>query len=691
MGKFKKIHITITVGLLLAVIAYIIFASRSQIIETALDKKIADFEEKTNCKIHYGELSIEGISFFSVKDLLVITPQNDTLLSISSLSTLFNPVSLFHGDKRLERINAEGARLNIVHTNDEKNYAFITNYIIKERQKKETFNPVDTAQSLFKRITHQTQKVAKLHHFLTKIAPKDISIKEWTTHLVTDSMDIQFYLPETQMEQRSFFSQIVLLDKNECSNHEGKNKYYIFKGNLGAKTSDESNIEIYSLNNNSVETPFLRKKFNSFLMFDTLKASLSSKEESDETVWFSGSLSCFNSSFYSPKITGDTISCPTASFNFKTNIKGDKLEIDSSSVIKINDFVVHPHLVWQTEREDHVFSMDVSAPSFEAGKLFSSIPDGLCPHLKGIETSGKLSYDFHFKLDTKEIDSLEFSSALTPHNFNILHFGTTDFRIPNNAFTHHIHENGVEKRAILLSEENPNYVCTDQVSPYLTNSILISEDGLFFHHKGFLESALRASIIQNIKEKKFARGGSTISMQLVKNLWLSKEKTLARKLEEALIVWLIENKRLISKERMFEIYLNIIEWGPDVYGAKEASQYYFEKDPDMLSIEEAIFLTSIIPKPKKFKWSFDKEQNLKPYLADYYKLVASKLLKREIISEKDTVRLIPNVKLTGKAKLLLKGNDSDPTEEDSLHFDGYKNIILQNSDEILPDSTDSTN
>lgn len=205
MGKFKKIHITITVGLLLAVIAYIIFASRSQIIGTALDKKIADFEEKTNCKIHYGELSIEGISFFSVKDLLVITPQNDTLLSISSLSTLFNPVSLFHGDKRLDRINAEGARLNIVHTNDEKNYAFITNYIIKERQKKGTFNPVDTAQSLFKRITRQTQKVAKLHHFLTKIAPKDISIKEWTTHLVTDSIDIQFYLPETQMEQRSFF------------------------------------------------------------------------------------------------------------------------------------------------------------------------------------------------------------------------------------------------------------------------------------------------------------------------------------------------------------------------------------------------------------------------------------------------------------------------------------------------------
>lgn len=694
MRKNKKLYITIAVCLLLAIIAYAIFATRSQIIGSALDKRISNFEKKTNCKILYGELNIEGISFFSVKDLTVITPQNDTLLNISSLSALLNPISLLHGDKRLKSISAEGARLNIIHTPKKKNYTFITNYI-KERGKRETHDSVDSTQSLFKRINSQTQKIAKLHHFLTKVAPKDISIREWTTHLRTDSMNLQLYLPETQMEQRAFFSQMILLDKNENSNQEGKNKYYIFKGNLGEKSSDESNIVIYSLNNNSVEVPFLQKKFNSSLTFDTLKASLSSKEGEDETVWFSGELSCLNSSFFSPKITGDTIFCHTASFDFKTTIKDDRLEIDSSSTIKINEFEAHPHFVWQTEMENHVFSIDVSAPSFEAQNLFSSIPDGLCPHFKGIKTSGKLSCDFHFKLDTKQIDSLEFSSSMTSHNFNILQFGATDFRIPNNAFTHHIYENGVKKRSILLSEENPNYVCTDQVSPYLTNSILISEDGLFFHHKGFLESALRASIIQNIKEKKFARGGSTISMQLVKNLWLSKEKTLARKLEEALIVWLIENKRLISKERMFEIYLNIIEWGPDVYGAKEAAQYYFEKEPSLLSIEEAIFLTSIIPKPKKFKWSFDKEQNLKPYLADYYKLVASKLLKREIISEKDTAQLIPNVKLTGEARFLLNGNekdsDSDSTEEDSLHFDGYKNIILLNSDEIFSDSTHSTN
>lgn len=74
-------------------------------------------------------------------------------------------------------------------------------------------------------------------------------------------------------------------------------------------------------------------------------------------------------------------------------------------------------------------------------------------------------------------------------------------------------------------------------------------------------------MIQDIKERRFARGGSTLSMQLVKNVFLSRNKTIARKLEEMLIVWLIESNHLTSKERMFEVYLNIAEWGPMIYGA----------------------------------------------------------------------------------------------------------------------------
>src|SRR6185295_15378504 len=108
----------------------------------------------------------------------------------------------------------------------------------------------------------------------------------------------------------------------------------------------------------------------------------------------------------------------------------------------------------------------------------------------------------------------------------------------------------------------------------------------------------------NYKAGKFVRGGSTISMQLVKNVFLTRNKTIARKIEEALIVWLIENNRLSSKERMYEVYLNLIEWGPNVYGIGEASRFYFYKSPADLSLAESIFLAMIVPRPKGFKYNF---------------------------------------------------------------------------------------
>ena len=100
-------------------------------------------------------------------------------------------------------------------------------------------------------------------------------------------------------------------------------------------------------------------------------------------------------------------------------------------------------------------------------------------------------------------------------------------------------------------------------------------------------------------------------MQLVKNVFLNRNKNIARKLEEALIVWLIETNRLTSKARMFEVYLNIAEWGPMVYGIREAADFYFSKRPSQLTLEECIYLASIIPKPKHFMTSFTNSGQLR--------------------------------------------------------------------------------
>ncbi|MBK7855387.1 MAG: transglycosylase domain-containing protein [Bacteroidetes bacterium] len=200
------------------------------------------------------------------------------------------------------------------------------------------------------------------------------------------------------------------------------------------------------------------------------------------------------------------------------------------------------------------------------------------------------------------------------------------------------------------------------ISSYLQYAVLTSEDPSFFYHRGFVEESFRESIIENIKERRFVRGGSTISMQLVKNVFLSRQKNISRKLQEALIVWLIENNNICSKERMFEIYLNAIEWGPGIYGIKQAAEFYFAKHPSELSLAESIYLSSIIPRPKYFKYNFDKEGKLKPYLGSYYKLITNRMLSKTWITSFDTLNLQPQVILKGEALKLILPNEPLPPD-----------------------------
>ena len=182
--------------------------------------------------------------------------------------------------------------------------------------------------------------------------------------------------------------------------------------------------------------------------------------------------------------------------------------------------------------------------------------------------------------------------------FDIVSFGKTDFKKINSPFIYTPFEKGKPVRDIMVGPSNPNYVAIENISPNIKNALLTAEDPSFYGHKGFVEESIRQSIATNFKTKSFKRGGSTISMQLVKNIYLNRNKTLARKFEEILIVWLIENQKLTTKNRMFEVYLNIIEWGKNVYGIGEAARYYFEKSPADLTVGESIYLASIVPKPK---------------------------------------------------------------------------------------------
>jgi monofunctional glycosyltransferase len=138
-----------------------------------------------------------------------------------------------------------------------------------------------------------------------------------------------------------------------------------------------------------------------------------------------------------------------------------------------------------------------------------------------------------------------------------------------------------------------------RISPYLIQAVLIAEDDKFFEHEGFDWESMRKALDANIKKNRVLRGGSTITQQLAKNLFLSSEQSIWRKLREAAIAYKLENE--LSKKRILELYLNVIDWGNGIYGAEAAARSYFHRPASGLTLSQAIRLASVLPNPHRFQ------------------------------------------------------------------------------------------
>jgi len=141
------------------------------------------------------------------------------------------------------------------------------------------------------------------------------------------------------------------------------------------------------------------------------------------------------------------------------------------------------------------------------------------------------------------------------------------------------------------------WVPLPRISPHLQKAVIVSEDASFYQHHGFDWEGLLEALMHNWEQGKLHRGGSTITQQLAKNLYLSSEKNLLRKAREALIAWEIE--RRLPKQRILELYLNVAEWGDGVFGAEAAARHHFDKSAAELTEEEAALLAALLPSPRR--------------------------------------------------------------------------------------------
>ncbi len=159
-------------------------------------------------------------------------------------------------------------------------------------------------------------------------------------------------------------------------------------------------------------------------------------------------------------------------------------------------------------------------------------------------------------------------------------------------------------REIVVGPESPDFVRLAEIPQHVIRAITTSEDAGFFSHQGFDFVELRNAFVEDAEAGRVVRGGSTISQQLAKNLFLSGERTIARKVREALLTVALEAS--LGKQRLLEIYLNVVEWGPGIHGLGEAARHYFGKPAWALSPREAAFLASVIPNPIRYHVYYDR-------------------------------------------------------------------------------------
>lgn len=220
--------------------------------------------------------------------------------------------------------------------------------------------------------------------------------------------------------------------------------------------------------------------------------------------------------------------------------------------------------------------------------------------------------------------------------------------------------------SVPLCKNDSNYVQLKSISTHLRNAVVASEDAAFWDHQGLDWVELRRSFETNLEKGRMARGGSTITQQLAKNVYLSPEKSLLRKIREAVIAIRIE--RQYDKNFILEKYLNVVEFDAGVYGVKRAAQHYFGTTPAGLSIAQSAWLAFLLPSPKKYSVSFHKNK-LTPFAFRQMKEIIERLARFKRITDDQKVAAIREARaffggLSGESKELEEEFDRDGGSEE---------------------------
>ncbi|MFD2585014.1 transglycosylase domain-containing protein [Pedobacter vanadiisoli] len=596
------------------------YSKREALLKKMVTRAIAKADKDYGLEVKIGSAGFTGLSTVKMTNISVVPKQRDTLSNINELSVSVKLFPLIFGNVKLSEVKLKEGFVSVVLKDSTTNIDFIL-----KRKKKDS-----------------TETKGKVN--LSEIAS---NILNQVLYKIPDDMDMQnmiFKLNDHDTAKLSFSTMATINNgdlKSAISVNNGESTWHVDGYvNPGSK---ELRFTAYA-DGKKLELPYLNNKLHAKICFDTLQTELKNAKYSGDDYKISGSWSVKNMLINQPRIASNDIIVQSAKLDADILVGQNYIALDSSSTAYLKNAQIHPFIKY-TLGKNKIYELKLNAEEQDAQSILDAFPQGLFESLEGLKVQGKVKYNLRFYLDTKVPDSVRFNSTLTPVNFKIVQWGKTNLQKINSTFIYTPYEYGKPMRDITIGPSNPNFTPLSAISKNFINAVLTAEDPSFFTHNGFVEESIRKSIAVNFKEKKFKRGGSTISMQLVKNVYLSRQKTLARKAEEILIVWLIEHNHLISKQRMLEVYFNIMELGQNIYGIGEASRYYFGKQPADLTIGDGLFLASIVPKPKASMYKFMADGSLKPYMFNYFRFMGNIMARKGLIASDTSGYGFYNVRL----------------------------------------------
>ena len=616
-----------------------------------LDKAISVITDKLDREYDSSftikKAAFKGLTSVEITDVTLVPHQKDTLFRIQNIKTSVSFWPLLVGTIRLESLKIDNGFVQLVKDANGRNFdAFLP--------KKDT---IDTGEK-----PNYAKLVYRLLNRGLNLIPTDMHLQNLTLRMSDMGKKATMRLNTLVLEDKQMESSIVVQTNTFTQRWK-------IKG-FADPRNKQTDLRFFNIDTGKIKVPYFDERYGIKSSFDSIRLNVSNIDMDGDELHIDGFTSISNFTINHPKIASKDVIIRKARFDYNFLFGENFVAIDSSSTVQLNQIKCHPYVSYNNET-DKIYTLKVDIPKMKAQNYINSLPEGLFTHFVGMEATGNFDYHLNVVFNKDKPNSVVFDSNLNKENLIITKYGEANLSKLNSEFIYRAIINNTPQRGILVGAANPNYTPLAQISPYLRKCVLTTEDPSFFSHRGFIKEAFKQSIVKNIRTKKFSRGGSTISMQLIKNAFLTREKTLSRKLEEILLVYILENNRIVSKERMLEVYFNIIEWGPNIYGIGEAAEFYFQKSPSELTLNECLYLANIIPSPKKFMYQFNTEGNLKPFANSRDKQLKNIMMRRGLIVPEDTINQIP-IHVSGNARSFIRIVEENPTVIDSTSIEEFE-------------------